>query len=298
MPTRPLLPTPVPLPSSLLQKMRQALRAGDIKTAHRVWIRAHIQAPRDGSVLREGARLALAQGNLSEAERRAWAAVEVMPEDAEVWALLGVVLARKGATRAASQALGVAQSLDPVLADQAFTERWQAARRANDGNTMWALAQAYGQAYPDAPMAFYYRAAALLATGDVETAMHLLIPFLESSSDAPAVLWQALGEAYAARGAWAEAATALEIAGAKAAQGDRSLYAASLHPAHTLTLALADAYLHTGRCIEAASLYRRMSTPYPEVAPRLTEAIHCQTPTPTWTPWLPSQQVTPTPFSP
>ncbi len=278
--------------------MRQFLRMGNTEAARRIWIRAYIQAPRDGSVLREGVRLALAQGNLIEAEQRAWAAVKASPEDAEVWALLGVVLARRGATRTAAQALGIAQSLDPTLAEQAFTERWQAVRRANDGNAMWALAQVYGQAHPDAPMAFYYRAAALLAIGDAEAAIHLLIPFLESSPDAPAVLWQTLGEAYAARGAWAEAATALEVAGAKAAQGDRSLYAASLHPAHTLTLALANAYLHTGRCVEAASLYRRMSTPYPEVAPRLTEAIRCQTPTPTWTPWLPSQQVTPTPSPP
>jgi hypothetical protein len=66
-------------------------------------------------------------------------------------------------------------------------------------------------------------------------------------------------------------------------------------PVDILSRKLAKAYLETGRCAEAESIYRRLSNEHERFDAQIKAAVVCQTPTPTLTPWIPSQQVTATP---
>ena len=301
LPTRIPLPTPtIPtIPVSVpLQALRLALLRGDTEAAQIAWEDAVRLAPEDGVVLREGARLALASGDLETAERRAWDAIHIGPKDAEVWSILGTILARRGEPEAAGQALGVAQTLNPALAPGLFQDRWRAARRVHNSDAMSALAQDYSNEHPDDPLAFYYRASALIVSGDANSAIPQLVAVLKAEPNAPAVLWYTLGEAYLTRKAYTETFTVIEVAGARMARGDESLSLASDDPPHDLSLLLGRAYLGAGRCAEAEPIFRRLSTPDPELAPFIERAVLCQTPTPTWTPWIPSQQVTSTPTPP
>ena len=77
--------------------------------------------------------------------------------------------------RAAEQALAVAETLDPALAPDLFTDRWLAARRAGHSDTMMALAQLYSSQNPESSLAFYYRGAALLAYGDAASTIDQLV---------------------------------------------------------------------------------------------------------------------------
>ncbi|MBN1873769.1 MAG: hypothetical protein JXA33_06035 [Anaerolineae bacterium] len=296
MPTRLPSPTPTSAIDIPLQTMRLALSRGDLIIAHTAWQEANAYAPGDGRVLQEGVRLALAQKTFAVAEARAWKAISARPKDAETWALLGTVLNHREEYHAADQAFAIAQTLDPTLSEALFTDRWHAARQTQDNQILQVLAQTYSRQFPGVPMTFYYQATALVAAGDPNSAIKLLVEVLEDLPDAPAALWMALGQAYSAREAWTEAVIALEVAGSKLAQGDRSLSADSENPAHALPQALAEAYIGAGQCTKAEPIYRWLSTPYPELNARVEAAILCQTPTPTWTPWIPSQQSTPTPI--
>lgn len=297
-----LTPSPTPdLAPGPIQTMRAALAARDYDAAQAAWNTAYQVAPHNPLVIREGARLALARDQLLFAENRIWQALRADARDAQTWVLLGATFARQGEFREAEQAWGVAQSLDPALAPALFADRWYAARQAyNAGQgaaALGALAQTYSRIAPEDPLAIYYQAAALLAVGDAHSALPLLRSILSNDPDAPAVLWYTLGEAYLATHAYSETITTLEVAGARFAQGDASLYLASNDPIYDLNLRLAYAYLGRAEptpCAHAEPLLRRLVERQPELTPLIEQAIVCQTPTPTWTPWLYSERTTPT----
>jgi Flp pilus assembly protein TadD len=234
--------------------------------------------------------------SLATAEARIWQAIRLIPQDGETWALLGLILKKQGRFKAAMQALEVARTLDPTLGAGLFPALWQAALQAEDVQTLQALVRTYSQAHRETPLAIYYRAETLLTLGEVELARDLLIASMDQAS--PAILWYTLGRAYVRLEAWHEAALSLEVAKKRIAAGDDSLrFMDGEHTLEDLNLALGQAYLRAGQCAEAAPILRQMSASYPDLAPLVREAVLCQTPTPTWTPWMLSEQVTPT-FTP
>lgn len=305
LPTR--IPTSTPSPtldlaSTPVQTMREALLQGDHIAAQAAWNAAHQMAPQSHLVAREGARLALARDQLHFAESRIWQALRTDAQDATSWVLLGATYARQGEYKEANQAWGIAQSLDPALLSVLFADRWHAARQtynAGQGaDDLSALAQLYSQTAPEDPLSIYYQSAAMIAFGDAESAIPPLLSVLQSDPTAPAVFWYTLGEAYLAGHAYSETITVLEVAGACFAQGDASLYLASNDPIYDLNLRLAYAYLgraDPASCANAEPLIRRLSQQQPELTTVISQTILCQTPTPTWTPWLVSQRDEPTP---
>lgn len=300
MPTRRALPTLSPTPDFLagpLRELQTALQYRDFEAAEEAWHKIYQIAPDNGLALRERARMALAQEEYLSAEAYAWEAIQMLPEDAETWALLGLILIRTHNPDAAEQALSVAQSLDPELAADLFLNRWCAARRAGNSAAMTELAYAFSEKQPDVPLAFYFRAAAFIANRDMESASVQLHSLLTSDGNAPAVLWYTLGEIYMARHAYSETLTVMKVAEARFAQGDPSLYLASDDPYYDLNLAMARAFLgiaNPTNCTSAEPILRELSEQNPDLTPMVEQAILCQTPTPTLTPWLFSQIWTPT----
>lgn len=300
MPTRAEAPAAA-LPLDLTP-LHQALLQGDTNLAQRIWDDARAVAPEDSGVQQAGARLALMQGAPDVAETRIWRAIRASPKDkdAHAWSLLGVILRQRGEDKAAAQAINVAITLDPTLAPDLFDVRWRAARRTNDTAALITLAETFLQRYPESPLVPYYRAEALLATDAPLIAIELLVTVLETQPQAPALLWHTLGRAYLARGGFQEAATSLEVAASMTAQGDDSLYLVTDQPVNDLSRRLADAYLASGKCAEAESIFRRLDREQGDDTRsvydrQIRAAVICQTPTPTLTPWIPSQQVTATP---
>ena len=292
LPTRiPATPTPTPTPviaaaAAPLAEFQAAMLRGELDAAQEAWETALSLAPHESVIWREGARLSLAQDNLLAAEARIRQAARLDARDALVWALWGELLLRQDAPEAAEQAYRMAEALDPTLARDLFFERWRAARRGAHIEQQAVLADAYARAYPDDPLADYYRASVMIAAGDFNGAIARLVAVLRDNPAAPGVLWYTLGEAYAARGAHHEAAQVFEVAASRLAQGDASLALASDNPLRDLNLRLARAYLDSGRCADAEAMLRRLTTTLPETAPWLRAAIICQTPTPTLTPWI------------
>jgi Flp pilus assembly protein TadD len=245
------------------------------------------------------------------AEERIWQAIQLIPQDGETWALLGLILKRQGQFKAAMQALDVARTLDPTLGSGLFPELWQAALQAKDTQTMQTLVRTYSRQHRETPLAIYYRAETLLTLGEAEITRDLLIASMDQTS--PALLWYTLGRAYMRTHAWNEAAMSLEVAKKRIASGDESLRFMDKTALKDLRLALGQAYLHAGQCAQAEQVLRDLlaeaglvteadseanapaSTPTPDLAPLVRDAVICQTPTPTWTPWMISEQVIPTP---
>lgn len=296
LPTRAAVPV-LTLEESLVATQAALLR-GQVAEAQQAWAQAYRLAPQSGVVLREGARVALAAGDLATAETRAWEAIRAAPKDAMTWALLGTVLTRQGDPAAGQQALGIARELDPALASDLFADRWLAARRAGDPVTLAALAQEYALEHPAELLAAYYQAEALLAVGEARAALELLQLTMRRGEPSPAALWDVLGRAYLAVSAWYEAEGALQIAGDQFTRGDASLYLGSDTPVNDLNLNLARAYLGQGRCAEAEPILRRLSAARPELEPLVQQAHRCLTPVPTWTPWLPSSRGAMPPVTP
>lgn len=288
-------PTPTPDVEGPLRVIEAALRNGDVATAQSAWERIEALVSKNAEVAQAGARLAVARGEFDAAEMRAWYAVAADPHNATSWSLLGEVLSRRGTLRAAEQALRTAQALDPELASALSVTRWRAAHQARDGAAMAALASAATATLPDAPLTAYYQATTLLINGDTRGAMTMLVAALTEHPDAPAVLWYTLAEVYARRGAWTEAITALTVVEQALARGDVTVSLASEDPPRDVALALSEAYIQAGSCAEAEARLRALEVAEPEIAPLLERAIRCQTPTPTLTPWILSQQVTSTP---
>lgn len=306
-PTRIPSPTPTSAATAPLHTIRNALQRGDAEAAELAWDTAMLITPEEhperGIILREGARIALAERHFDAAEARIWEAIRIRGQDAEAWSLLGTILARRGDNRVAEQALAVAATLDPDIALDLFTDRWLAARRTGHSDIMMALAQFYSSRNPESTLAFYYRNAALLAYGDPISTIDQLTAVLDTaapgdeSAMSNAVLWYTLGEAYLAHHAYTQTLTALDVAGSLFGQGDNSLYLASDDPIRDLNLLRARAFLGINtpaRCADAEPLLQRWNAP----ADVITQSIVCQTPTPTMTPWIPSQQPTLTPTPP
>ncbi len=296
MPTRALDAPPVEEVLDLLP-LETALLRGDVVAGGRAWVELNRSAFVDSApVQHAGARLALMQGNLTVAETRAWRAISHAPDNPLHWSLLGVILRRASRFASAEQAFAVVEDLDPGTVEHLIEDRWRVAIRAGDRTKLAALAGQYAIAHPHDDLTPYYRAEALLATDEPDLAIGALVDALEAQPAAPALVWYTLGKAYLARDAHREAAMVIEVAASKVAQGDHSLDLVSDDPLRELNVGLARAYLATDRCAEAESIYRRLSEVEPELAPWVTRAVTCQTPTPTLTPWIPAQIGTVTPL--
>lgn len=297
MPTRAVTESSAPLD---LPPLHQALLRGDVEEAERLWqAYPEEKLASDATAMTLGARLALQEGNLEQAEERVWKAIGLAPEDAQTWALAGVVLQRGGRSDLALQTFAVAKALDTSLGTLTFADRWQAALVAHKPTALAELAEELAASEPDHRLLAYYRAEALLALHDTIGAIDVLVPCLAAEPTAPALLWYTLGRAYLAHGSYWEAATALESAALRVAQGDQSLTLVSADPIADLNVNLGRAYLETGRCAEAEAIFRRLQ----DASVALTDtfellvnrAVVCQTPTPTLTPWIPRLIGTPTP---
>ena len=294
-PTKTPIPTTTPEANSSLRTMQLALLRNAFEVAETAWEEAVRVTPEDsphlGHVMREGARLALLRGDIDTAEVRVWDAVRVSPKDAQTWALTGVILTRQEETKVAELALRIAETLDPGLAPNVFADRWRAARQSHDGDALTALAQTYSSREAENPLGFYYRAAAMLATGESDSALRHLLIQLRADPDSPTVLWYALGEVYLVRGGFREAMIVFDVAEARFTAGDHSLYLASDDPLRDLNINRGRALLGISdpdHCAQAESLLRRWDAP----ADTIERARLCQTPTPTLTPWIPFQTVT------
>jgi Flp pilus assembly protein TadD len=306
LPTRAPGVSVAPLPTvSDLWGLHRALLRGDIAIAQSIWeseVEPMLQevAPGldassgDPEVIdfvatgqRAGARLALMQDDLDAAEVRIWDALRAAPRDAEAWSLLGITFRRAGKFSAAQRALAIAETLDPDRAPELFDDRWRTALLAEDVATMVALAEDYTLRYPDSRLASYYRAEALLATDQALAAIEALVPSVQEPPTAPALLWYTLGRAYLARGGFRESATALEVSALRVAHGDHTLGLVTDDPILALNIQLGKAYFGMGRCPEAEGIFRRISVGQPEFEAWIEQAVACQTPTPTLTPWMP-----------
>jgi len=280
--------------------LHQALLRGDVEEAKRLWqAYADETLASDAAAMALGARLALQEGDFGKAEERIWRAIGLTPQDAEMWALAGVILRRAGQADLALQALAVAEALEPSLASLTFADRWQAALGAQEPAALAKLAEELAVSEPDHKLSIYYRAEALLALDDAMGTIDVLVPYLAEEPTAPALLWYTLGRAYLAYGSCMEAATALESAALRVAQGDQSLALVSADPIADLNAALGRAYLGLGRCAEAETIFRRLlrktqglSSTFESL---VMQAVVCQTPTPTLTPWIPKLIGTPPP---
>lgn len=234
--------------------------------------------------------LYLAEGEIAAALADAQAAVAADPEDAVAHFLLGEVL-RLGynAPQQALEAYDRAVQLDPALSEPSFQARWLAAVAAGQASHMVGLANEYADARPDDPLAALYRGRALTALGTPSAAVRTLVAALEDGG--PAALWFALGDAYAATGAWSYALVCYEQARTLWEMGDRSLGLVSDTAIADLAVGLGAAYLYTGECTSARLMLEHalaLGLDQPEAHTLLGQAMICLTPTPTPTPfpWL------------
>jgi len=271
--------------------LHRAILSGDLRAAEVMW-----EALQDAGLGQTaeiqvaGARIALLQGDTVTAESRVWEAIGLEPTNAEIWSLLGVISRTAGDTKGADEALSIAVGLEPSLSGDLFADRWALAAAQGATDQLVALAETYAVLHPDGQAGPYFRSTALLAIGEPLEAIELLVGTLEQTPDSPALIWYALGEAYLQRKGYAEAATAFEVAAALLARGDTSLLSVSEDPVSDLSSRLARAYVHTERCAEAEDIARRLLSTQPELEALVEQAVICQTPTPTLTPWIPVQQ--------
>lgn len=289
MPTR--APTPTALPAAFwLEEVRLLAllqKHDDLDAAEAAWEEARRLAPADAAIQREGARLALRRGALDSAAERANAAVRLAPQDAEAWLLAGVIAQRLGDLETAQNALQMAESLEPALAGELFPTRWHLALQMSDNEALVMLAQSYLIIHPQDPLAAYYRAETLLASGHARPALELLI--LRMDTESPGILWYTLGRVYLALNEPTHAISCLETASAALSRGDSSLFLTSSDPTRDVSAALGRAYLAVRRCDDARRLLQVLATPYPDIAALVEEAQRCPlpAPTPTFAPWLP-----------
>jgi tetratricopeptide (TPR) repeat protein len=145
---------------------------------------------------------------------------------------------------------------------------------------------------PEDPLAEYYVATALRMTGQNNIAISLLVERLSRESHSPALLWFILGQAYYDRRSYKESVTAFEQTQDLFNSGDTSLLLLSQEPESLIHNNLAQAYLGMQRCVAAELLFRRLaeSNHTADYTNWITEAVTCQTPTPTPTHWMISLQ--------
>lgn len=232
--------------------------------------------------------LYLAQGELRPALADADAALQADPENGAAYALRGEALRLQGRAGAALGAFDRALALDPTLAPETFRSRWLAARAARDSVRLSELSREYANAHPQDPLRYYYRGWAFIQLGAPSAAIRSLIEGIESASEPPALLWFALGQAYAANRSWDEAIASYEAARALVQSGDASLTVHSDRPVAALFGALGEAYLGAGRCVDAEVMLEYaldVGAAEADYGTALEEARICQTPTPTATPY-------------
>ena len=294
LPTRVIIPTPpTPTPFSIPARAyyedglaRQA--AGDAEGALQSFTWAIRQASDFVPAYVARGTVYLAQGELYLALAEADAALETDPTSAAAYALRGETLRLLGRARAAREAFDQALALAPMLQAETFRSRWLVARMAHDAEHLLALSREYADAHSDDPLRHYYRGWALIESGAPGTAIDVLVEGIEATPDPPALLWFALGQAYAADRSWQEAVISSEASRALMQAGDTSLVVHSDRPIADLFGALGRVYLGAGRCVDAETMLEYavdVGAPASEYAAALEEARLCQTPTPTITPY-------------
>lgn len=293
-----LTPTPIPLSSDARAYYEEGLayqQAGDAENALRAFTQAIELAPDFASayVARGGIHLSHRDYDLALADANT--ALEADPALATAYALRGETLRLVGRPAQALQAFDQALSHDPGLRSATFRSRWLAACAARSATYLKALSREYTFEHPDDPMGHYYRGWALIEGRNPRAAVSTLIRGIESTPHPPAVLWFALGWAYATERAWQEAILSFETAYRLVQSGDASLALHTDRPAADLCGALGRAYLGAGRCPEAEAMLKyavEFGAPAAEYNGAIREARLCQTPTPT-----PTQYPTTTPPS-
>ncbi|NIV28551.1 MAG: tetratricopeptide repeat protein, partial [Anaerolineae bacterium] len=259
------VPTPIPTPTATpfsitardyYEDGLSRQESGDAEGALQSFTWAIQRAPDFAPAYVARGTIYLAQGELRRALEEADAALEADPSGAATYALRGETLRLLGRTTSAREAFTQALALNPALQAETFRSRWLVAYTAHDGNHMLTLSEEYADAHPDDPLRHYYRGWALIETGTPTVAIDTLVQEIESTPDPPALLWFALGHAYAANRAWPEAVTCFEATRALVQTGDTSLTVHSDHPVADLFGALGRTYLGAGRCVDAEAMLR------------------------------------------
>ena len=295
LPTRAATPIPTPSPVAARAYYEEGLahqEAGDAEGALQSFTWAILQAPDFAPAYIARSTVYLAQGELGLALTDADAALEADPTNAAAHALRGETLRLLDRPRPALEAFDQALDLDPDLGPEIFRSRWLAARAAcEDGegaSHLLALSREYADAHPDDSSRHYYRGWAFIELGTPRVAIRVLVEGIETTPDPPALLWFALGHAYAANLSWQEAAASFEAVRLLVQTGDTSLMVHSDRPIADIFGALGWAYLGAGRCVDAEVMLEYaidVGAPTSEFVPMLRQARLCQTPTPTPTPW-------------
>ncbi|NLE46714.1 MAG: tetratricopeptide repeat protein [Chloroflexi bacterium] len=230
----------------------------------------------------------LSEGQLASALTEANSALRVDPACSAAHTLRGEVLRRQGNARAAWSAFNKAVDTDPALADDTFRARWLVAREIGDSGRLLGLADEYEYAHPSELLTAYYKGWALIEAGASRAAIDVLIEGIESAPRPTALLWYALGTAYLENEAWREAIVSFENARSQFENGDTSLLSHTDQPVEALFAALGRAYLAAGRCVDAETMLNHAisvgsaASSYDDL---LHQALVCQTPTPTATPY-------------
>ena len=293
LPTRAPTPTPTATPFSVPARTYYenglALRdAGDIEGALQSLAWAIQIAPDFAPAYVARGTVYLAQGELRRALADADAALKADPASAAAYALRGETLRMLGRAGPATEAFRQALALDPSLQEDTFRSRWLAARATHNGGRLLALSNEYTDTHPDDPMRPYYRGWAFIELHAPDAAIDTLVDAIETSPDPPALLWFALGQAYAAERAWPESVISIEAARELVQAGDTSLRLHSDRPIADLFGELGKVYLGAGRCVDAEVMLDYalgVGAPPQAYAAALEEARLCQTPTPTATPY-------------
>lgn len=270
-------------------------QAGDTEAAWQAYTRVIELAPDFAPAYVARGSIYLVREEYALALRDADAALKADPAHAAAYALRGETLRLMGRPAQALQAFDQALSLNPDLRIMTFNSRWLAACAARSLPHLKELGREYTLEHPDDPMGRYYRGWALIEEGNPSAAVSTLIRSIEDTPHPPAVLWFALGWAYAREYAWQEAVVSFETAYQLVLSGDTSLALHTDRPAADLCGALGRAYLGAGRCAEAEAMLNyavEIGAPAAEYDGAIEEARLCQTPTPT-----PTQYPTTTPPS-
>jgi len=293
LPTRAPTPTPTATPFSIpaeayYEEGVDRWEAGDAEGALQSLTWAIQLAPDLAPAYLARGGIYLAQGQLRQALAEADAALKVDPYSAAACMLRGEALRKLGRPSPALEAFDQALVLNPTLRAETFRSRWLAACAAHDGPRLLALSEEYAGAHPDDVLRPYYRGRALIDLNTPDIAIDALIEGIEATSDPPALLWFALGQAYVAERAWPEAVIAFEAARGLVQAGDTSMRVHSDRPIAELFSALGRAYIGAGRCVDAEIVLEYAATVGAQAsayATPLAEARLCQTPTPTATPY-------------
>ena len=295
LPTRAVIPTPTPAPTSFsigaqtyYEEGLTFQETGDADGALQSFTWAIQLAPDFAPAYVARGTVHLAQGELRLALADADGALEADPASAPAYALRGETQRLLDRARPALEAFDRAMALDPDLKAETLRSRWLTARAARDSSRLLSLSREHAAANPDDPLRHYYHGWALIELGTPGVAINTLVEGIKATSDPPALLWFALGRAYAENDSWQEAVTSFEAARTLVQAGDTSLAIHSDRPIADLFGALGRAYLGADRCVDAEMMLEyalSVGAPASEYAAALREARLCQTPTPSATPY-------------